>query len=181
MRQTLRPQPKRVLMTADCVSGVWNYCLQLATALAPYRIEVVLATMGPLPSMAQRAEAARIPNVELLESDCKLEWMDAPWASVDEAGFWLLQIATRFQPDVLHLNGYSHAALPWRRPVVVVAHSCVRSWWTAVRAGPVPERFDEYTRRVSAGLQAAALVIAPTAAMLAALDHHYRLAVPKAV
>jgi len=131
--------------------------------------------------MAQRAEAARIPNVELLESDCKLEWMDAPWASVDEAGFWLLQMATRFQPDVLHLNGYSHAALPWRRPVVVVAHSCVRSWWTAVRAGPVPERFDEYTRRVSAGLQAAALVIAPTAAMLAALDHHYRLAVPKAV
>jgi glycogen synthase len=181
MRQALRPQPQRILMTTDCVGGVWNYCLELATALAPYGIEVVIATMGPLPSAAQRAEAARIPNLELLESDYKLEWMDDAWASVDAAGQWLLKVATRFQPDVVHLNGYSHAVLPWRRPVVVVAHSCVRSWWNAVKAGPVPDRFDEYTQRVSAGLQAAALVIAPSAAMLDAINDHYRPAVPKMV
>lgn len=168
-------------MTADCVGGVWNFCLELAAAVAPRGIKVIMATMGPLPSEAQRAEAARIPDVELLESDFKLEWMDAPWASVDAASLWLLQIAARFQPDIIHLNGYSHAVLPWRRPVVVVAHSCVRSWWTAVKTEPVPDRFDEYTRRVSAGLQAATLVVAPTAAMLNAIDEHYRLAVPTAV
>ena len=30
------------------------------------------------------------------------------------------------------LNAYVHAALPFGRPVLVVAHSCVTSWWRAV-------------------------------------------------
>jgi glycogen synthase len=181
MRQFPRLQPKRVLMTADCVGGVWNYCLELASALASFGIEIIMVTMGPLPSKAQRAEMSRIPNVDLFESDYKPEWMDDPWVSVDAAGYWLLDVARRFQPDVIHLNGFCHAVLAWQRPVAVVAHSCVRSWWTAVRTGPIPAQFDEYTRRVSAGLRAASVVIAPTAAMLDDIDKHYRLEVPRAV
>jgi glycogen(starch) synthase len=168
-------------MTADCVGGVWNYCLDLVAAVAPFGVEVGIATMGPRPSSAQRAEMKRIPNLELFESDYQLEWMEAPWASADAAGDWLIDLAARFEPDIIHLNGFSHAVLPWHRPVVVVAHSCVRSWWTAVKAEPVPARFDEYTRRVSAGLRAASLVIAPSAAMLDAIDENYHLVVPKAV
>jgi hypothetical protein len=44
----------KVLMTADAVGGVWTYALELSGALARHDIEVVLATMGPLPDTALR-------------------------------------------------------------------------------------------------------------------------------
>ncbi len=42
--------PRRVLMTADTVGGVWTYALELARALSERNVSVVIATMGPLPS-----------------------------------------------------------------------------------------------------------------------------------
>ena len=45
-----------VLMTADAVGGVWHYALALCAALPEIRF--VLAVMGPMPSAAQREEAA---------------------------------------------------------------------------------------------------------------------------
>jgi glycogen synthase len=173
--------PTRILMTADCVGGVWNYSLDLAEALAQYGVRIVLATMGPSPSQSQRGEAARISNLELLESNYKLEWMDSPWAEVDAATIWLTALARNFGPDIVHLNGYSHAALNWNAPVVVVAHSCIRSWWAAVKSDLIPETFAEYTRRVSKALRSASLVVAPTNAMLEAIEQNYDLPVPRKV
>jgi glycogen(starch) synthase len=171
----------RVLMTADCVGGVWTYALDLAESLGAFGVEVLLATMGPRPSLSQAAQAAKMPNLQLIESDYKLEWMDSPWTDVDAAGIWLLDLARDFDPQIVHLNGFVHAALDWAVPVVVVAHSCVRSWWQAVKSEPVPSEFDEYTRRVSAALQQASLVVAPTRAMLDAIDLYYDPSVPKKV
>jgi glycogen synthase len=168
-------------MTADCVGGVWNYSLDLAEALRRVGVQVGIATMGPRPSQSQKAQAARISNLRLFESDYKLEWMDLPWADVDAAGIWLLDLARNFLPDIVHLNGFSHAGLAWNAPVVVVAHSCIRSWWKAVKSEPVPAHFAEYTRRVSAALRFASLLIAPTNAMLDAIDQNYDLSVPKKV
>lgn len=168
----------RVLMTADCVGGVWNYSVDLAEALAQFGVHVGIATMGPRPSQSQKAQAAEIPNIELFESDYKLEWMDSPWADVDLASLWLLKVAKSFHADIVHLNGFSHAGLTWRAPAVVVAHSCVNSWWKAVKTEPVPLGFAEYTRRVSAALRHASLVIGPTNAMLEVIDKHYGLSVP---
>jgi glycogen synthase len=176
-----RPAPTRILMTADCVGGVWNYSLDLAEALTQYGVKIALATMGPLPSQSQRDEAARIPNLELFESNYKLEWMDSPWAEVDAASIWLTDLANNFRPDLVHLNGFSHAPLNWDAPVVVVAHSCVRSWWTAVKSGPIPESFAEYTRRVAKALPFANLLVAPTRAMLEAIERHYDLSTPRKV
>jgi glycogen(starch) synthase len=173
--------PRRILMTADCVGGVWNYSLDLAEALAQYGVHVGLATMGPPPSQSQRAQAARVANLQLFESNYRLEWMDSPWAEVDAAGIWLLELAKEFHPDIVHLNGFSHAGLPWNAPVVVVAHSCVRSWWKSVKAEPIPAQFAEYTRRVSKALRSANLLVAPTYAMLDAIDQNYDLSVPKKV
>jgi glycosyltransferase involved in cell wall biosynthesis len=99
--------------------------------------------------------------------------MPDPWREVDEAGQWLLGLAAELRPDLVHLNGYVHAALPWKAPVVVVGHSCVLSWWEAVRGTPAPPEQDEYRRRVAAGLRRATAVVAPTRAMLAALQRHY--------
>jgi glycogen(starch) synthase len=171
----------RVLMTADCVGGVWTYALDLAESLGAFGVQVLLATMGPRPSPGQAAQAAKMPNLQLIESDYKLEWMDSPWSDVDAAGIWLLDLARDFHPQLVHLNGFVHAALNWAVPVVVVAHSCVRSWWQAVKSEPVPAQFDEYTRRVSAALQQASLIVAPTRAMLDAIDLYYAPAVPKKV
>lgn len=171
----------RVLMTADCVGGVWTYALDLAESLGAFGVQVLLATMGPRPSQGQAAQAAKIPNLQLIESDYKLEWMDSPWADVDAAGIWLLDLARNFHPQLVHLNGFVHAALNWHVPVVVVAHSCVRSWWQAVKSEAVPAEFDEYTRRVSAALRQASLIVAPTRAMLDAIDLNYDPSVPKKV
>jgi glycogen synthase len=163
----------KLLMTVDAVGGVWSYALELARALAPSGVEIVLATMGPLPSAAQREEAARCGNVRLETSEYRLEWMQNPWTDLERAGDWLLTLEQREQPDLVHLNGYIHAALPWRAPVCVVAHSCSCSWWRAVKHEPAPESWDRYRTAVRRGLDAATVVIAPTRAMLAALTTEY--------
>ena len=166
-----RREPQRILMTADTVGGVWTYSLELARALP--EIEFALATMGAPITGEQRDEASRLANVRLFPSSYALEWMDDPWTEVDRAGDWLLEIAQEFKPDVIHLNGYTHASLRWAAPVLVVAHSCVLSWWAAVKKCEAPRGYAEYCRRVRDGLNAADVVVAPTAAMLESLGENY--------
>jgi glycosyltransferase involved in cell wall biosynthesis len=161
-----------VLMTADAVGGVWRYSVDLGRALGRHGITSTLAVMGPPPDGKQLEEATRA-GLRVVHGDYRLEWMPEPWADVDRAGEWLLELERSIQPDLIHLNGYAHAALPWSHPVVIVAHSCVRSWWTAVRGEAAPASVHRYTGAVRAGLSAAQLVVAPTAAMLAALQVEY--------
>lgn len=160
-------------MTADTVGGVWTYALDLARALAPHDGRVVLATMGAPVSASQRAELAVLPNVELRESRFRLEWMEDPWDEVERAGEWLLALERAERPDVIHLNGFVHAALPWRGTPLVCAHSCVLSWWRAVHRADAPPSWDQYRESVRAGVQAAGVVVAPTRAMLGAVRAHY--------
>jgi glycosyltransferase involved in cell wall biosynthesis len=167
------PAPRTLLMTADAVGGVWTYALELARALAPAGTRVHLAVMGPAPSAAQRQEAEQVPALVLHHREHALEWMDEPWDDVARAGDWLLSLERALDPDVVHLNGYAHGALPWRAPAVVVAHSCVCSWWQAVHGEPAPPAWDRYRAAVRAGLRAADLVVAPTQAMLGAVCRHH--------
>jgi glycogen(starch) synthase len=162
----------RVLMTADGVGGVWQYATDLASALGDRGVEVTLAVMGPPLDASQHAEASR-RGITLLESACKLEWMDDPWDDVARSGEWLLSLEATLRPDVVHLNGYCHARLDWRAPTIIVAHSCVRSWWRAVRGEAAPSSWERYSEAVASGLRAARLVVAPTEAMRSALDQEY--------
>jgi glycogen(starch) synthase len=164
---------KRVLMTADTLGGVWNYATELSDALGGCGVSVFLATMGAPLSRSQRASALKLANVRVFESSYKLEWMGDPWLDVDRAGQWLLDLEQRIQFDIVHLNGYSHAALPWRAPTIVVAHSCVLSWWEAVKNEEAPSCWNQYRARVRAGLGSADAVIAPTEAMLSCLRKYY--------
>jgi glycogen(starch) synthase len=172
----LVPSLKRLLMTADAVGGVWHYAIELSRHLGSYGVEVILATMGPRPSSEQRLQAARLGNVRLYESDFRLEWMKDPWADVEAAGAWLLRLDREFAPDLIHLNGYVHAVLPWSAPVALVAHSCVLSWWRAVHGCEAPGEWGDYRAAVRAGLRAADAVIAPTQAMARELSIHYGFA-----
>src|SRR4051812_19031521 len=163
----------KILMTADTVGGVWTYALQLARALRRHNVDVVLATMGRPMSREQREEARQATNVTVCESSYKLEWMDNPWLDVYHAGEWLLGLEERFAPDIIHLNGYVHADLPFRAPVLVVGHSCVLSWHGAVRGHEAPPHFDHYREEVRRGLRVADAVVTPTRAMLNDLERYY--------
>jgi glycosyltransferase involved in cell wall biosynthesis len=159
-------------MTADAVGGVWRYAMDLGEALVSRGIRVTVATMGPLPNAWQAAEAER-RGLGVISRAFRLEWMPDSWDDVERAGEWLLTLERLIAPDVVHLNGYCHAALPWRTPPLVVAHSCVLSWWRAVKGVSAPQEWNIYRERVSRGLRAAGLVIAPSAAMLRALETEY--------
>lgn len=165
---------RRILMTVDTIGGVWTYATELAGVLCRSgAAEVVLASMGRLPTEEQRREADAIPSLKLCESCFKLEWMENPWEDVSRAGDWLLELEDCFEPDIIHLNGFTHAALPWKAPVTVVAHSCVLSWWKAVKGGCAPASWNRYRTSVHAGLQAAEMVIAPTHAIAEMMRDQY--------
>lgn len=167
----------RVLLTADTVGGVWTYATDLARGLAARGVQVHLATMGAPLRAPQRAMLDGL-DVVLHESDWKLEWMDQPWDEVDRAGDWLLGLEHLVRPDLVHLNQYAFGALPWSVPTLLVAHSCVLSWWQAVHGEPAPAAlWATYRRRVAHGLAGASRVAAPTRAMLATLAPNYGLPV----
>jgi glycogen(starch) synthase len=159
----------KIFMTTDTVGGVWTYSVELSGQLAERGHEVVLAALGGRASPAQEAQVARRPGVQLHSSAWKLEWMDDPWAEVDQSCAWVLDLAGRVRPDVVHLNTLAHGALPWKAPTLLVAHSCVLSWWQSVRGVPAPPAWDTYRRRVKASLHGADAVVAPSAALLGEL------------
>lgn len=168
--------PRRVLMTADAAGGVWTYALDLARGLAAEGVSVVLATMGPPLTPEHRAAAASIPGLVLEESALPLEWM--PGAAADSAqlahtGGWLLDLEARHRPELIHLNGYGFSVLPWQAPCLVVAHSCVLSWWRAVKGCDAPSEWRAYADRVREGLAAARAVVTPCVSLLAELESIY--------
>lgn len=161
----------RVLLTTDCVGGVWTFVLELARALDAAGADVLLATMGRELDSSQRAEVVRLRNCTIYESSFRLEWMEDPWADVDAAGRWLLALEAEWKPDVVHCNTLAHAALGWQSPVILTVHSCVYSWFQAVKRKPPPgPQWHEYFRRVSLALREAETVVIPTESMQSALD-----------
>lgn len=158
--------PNRILMTADTIGGVWNYSIDLIAALENYGIETALFTMGRKLNFSQRKQISKLKNLTLFESDYKLEWMDDPWHDVQAAGITLLEIEDAFAPDIIHLNGYTHACLNFSAPVLIVAHSCVYSWYQSVFKKTPPSKWNRYYRNVLTGLQSADIVTAPSSAMI---------------
>lgn len=165
--------PRRVLMTADAVGGVWTYALDLARGLTGHGVEVLLAVEGQPPDTAQRAAAAAIDGLEMVETGIELEWRDRGGALAAVDADRLRTLAEGFAPDIVHLNGYRDALLDWRVPVVVAAHSCVRSWWWACHGGEPPEEWRAYGRAVAQGLAMADAVAVPTEAFARELGRLY--------
>jgi glycogen(starch) synthase len=153
----------KVLMSTDAVGGVWTYAWELRAELEAAGVEVVLATLGPSPP----------PRKGVAYRRCRLEWQQDPWEDVRRSGEWLRSLADRERVDLVHLNGYAHAAPAWPVPTIVVAHSCVLSWHEGVRAAPAGEAWQRYRREVAAGLSNADVVVVPTVAMRAALRRLY--------
>lgn len=143
-----------VLATADPFGGVLTYATELAALARSHGVRTVLALFGSPP--------ARGPDV--YAAPFRLEWMDDPWDDVQRSCDWLAELVREIQPDVLHLNTYAHATLDVRVPRVVAAHSCVPSWWRAVKGEEAPASYDLYREVVREGLARADVVVAPTLA-----------------
>jgi glycosyltransferase involved in cell wall biosynthesis len=166
----------RVFMTADAVGGVWQYALDLAEGLRPHGVEVTLAVLGPAPSPDQQA-AAHAAGVRLLLTGLPLEWIAGNEHEVEAAGRILGRIALPSQFDLVHLNNPALASSgSFDVPVVAVCHSCVATWWQAVRSGPLPEEFVWRTELVRRGYRGAAMLLAPTRAFASATARTYDLA-----
>ena len=161
-------RPRRILMTGDCVGGVWTYALDLAAGLAAYDVEVTLFVSGAALTPAKSRAAGRLGNLTLVGSDLKLEWMEDPEEDLATTDRLLLELEDAVRPDVVHINGYAAAAAGFAAPVLAVAHSCVETWWRAVKGEPAPAEWDRYRARIRAGTAAARCLVAPTRAHLKA-------------
>jgi glycosyltransferase involved in cell wall biosynthesis len=155
----------RVLVTADAVGGVWQYSLDLARGLARLGIGTVLAVLGPAPDEEQRAAAGGVPGLKLVETGLALDWLAEDGRALREASEAISALAKSEGVDLVQLNTPALAAQArFAVPVIAVQHSCVATWWEAVRGTPLPEDFEWRTALVRQGLHKADLVAAPTAA-----------------
>jgi len=163
----------KILMTTDTIGGVWTYTMDLIKGLEKYNVEVILATMGDPLSSSQLAQVRKLKKVILDSSNYKLEWMENPWKDLERAQRWLLQLTFTFSPDIIHLNSYAFDARLFNAPVVMVGHSCVLSWWQAVKNQPAPSEWNHYAEVVKKGLQSADVVVAPSHCMMSNLVKYY--------
>jgi glycosyltransferase involved in cell wall biosynthesis len=173
--------PLRIVMTADAVGGVWQYALDLAGDLIPHGVEVTLAILGPNPTPDQQALAENV-GARLIATGLPLEWMAQTPEEVRATGQIIARLAADSGADIVHLNNPALAAdTAFPAPVLAVCHSCVATWWQAVREGPMPEDFVWRTELVRRAYEAADLLAAPTAAFAEATARFYGLASPPIV
>ena len=166
----------RVLMTADAVGGVWTYALDLARGLSRHGVRTTLAILGPAPSVDQRAAAATVPGLAVVETGLPLDWTAETSGEVEAAGRQVAALASAVGVDLVHLNAPALAAGgPFDRPVLGVCHSCVATWWSAVREGPLPPDLAWRADLVGRGYRACGALLAPSAAFAAATAQAYRL------
>jgi glycosyltransferase involved in cell wall biosynthesis len=155
---------RHVLMTADTVGGVWTYGLELCRGLQRHDTRVTLFSMGRMPDDAQREEVQSIGNITLMPTPYRLEWMPDCERDLVASGELLLGLEQQLKPDVVHVNGFWHAALPFGAPVLSAAHSCVPSWWRACRKTALPPEWSAYRDWVRDAVNAADMMVAPTQA-----------------
>lgn len=126
-----------VLMTTDVVGGVLTYALDLGAELRTAGWRVTLALQGP--QDAAGVEAARRSGLDVVETDWPLDWLAPSSAPLLAAGAACARLADRLHVDLVHLNTPVLAAAGgFRQPVVGACHSCLGTWWKAVREGPPP-------------------------------------------
>jgi glycosyltransferase involved in cell wall biosynthesis len=161
------------------VGGVWQYSLDLAKGLSAEGAETVLAVMGPSPAPAQLKAAAAVEGLTLLDTDLPLDWLADDKAAIRSAGEAIASLAERHGVDIVQLNGPAVAAeARFSVPVVAVAHSCLATWWSAVKGTPIDADFRWRAELHGEGLRNAVCMVAPTAAFGEATRAAYGLRAP---
>ena len=162
------PTPRHVLMTTDAVGGVWTYALDLAEGLLRRGVAVTLAVLGPEPRPGQRRAAERIPGLALVMTGLPLDWTADDAGAVTDAARGVAALAAARRADLVHLNSPALAGCArFPAPVIGVCHSCLASWWDAVRGDePMPQSFEWRTDLLARGYAACDRLIAPSYAFM---------------
>lgn len=169
-------KPRHVLMTLDAVGGVWRYSIDLCRALEPHGLHFLLVGLGPEPSPSQWEEVRALRNAEVVWLDIPLDWQAENARQLESQPGWLSELARRWKVDLLHLNLPSQAVgLDVGCPVIVASHSCLSTWWQAVRGGELPAEWIWNYELNARGLQAANLVITPSRSHAKAVAEVYGL------
>ncbi len=163
-------------MTADAVGGVWTYALDLGRELTASGMRVSLAVLGPDPDEAQR-EQARTAGLPLFELGGALDWTAAAEDEIAESARALASLALRLQPDLIHLNSPALAAFEvFDAPVLAACHSCVATWWAAVKGeAPLPRDLAWRAALTARGYASADALLAPSRAFAEATCVTYGL------
>ena len=166
----------RLLMTADAVGGVWTYALDLARGLAPLGMHTTLVVLGPEPSSDQIDEAAAVPGLTLATTGLPLDWMAESAGEVRRTAEAVAAMVG--EHALVHLNSPALAGLAaFERPVIGVAHSCVRTWWAAVHDGSaLPRDLAWRAELLANGYRRCDRLLAPTRSFAAATTAAYDLA-----
>ncbi len=177
------PKPLHVLMTADAVGGVWTYAVDFARGLASRDVRTTLVVLGPRPNSRQCAAATAIEGLTLVQLGGELDWTATDSADVDVQGIRLAMLAVELRPDLVHLNTPALAAnARFPCPVLAGCHSCILTWWSAVRGDtPLPDDLAWRAELTARGYAAADLLAAPSAAFAAATQGAYGLVDPPRV
>ena len=160
----------RLLMTADAVGGVWSYARDLARGLAARGVEMTLAVLGPAPETVEA-----IPGVDVQITGLPLDWLADTPDEVTRAGEAIAALAARIGADVVHLNSPALAVARFAQPVLGACHSCLATWWEAVRGGAPPADFTWRTDLLARGYARCDALVAPTRAFAHATVRSYAL------
>lgn len=183
-----RPIPHRgapafsLFMTVDAVGGVWQYGLDLAEELIRQGVGVTLAVLGPEPNPDQLRAARAIRGLTLCPLGTSLDWTALTCREVEAAAAMVAREAERAGADLIHLNSPALAAITeFCAPVIAVAHSCVATWWAAMRPGPLPPDLAWRAALVAEGYRRVDALLSPTRAFAEATAATYGISPPRVV
>lgn len=172
----MKDLPGRVLVSTDCVGGVWQYSLDLARELSARGTGTILVAAGPAAAAHQRAALREIEGAELVEPGIPLDWLAGGPDDILRAGQIISAIAGDLSADIVQLNNPAYGAFGgFHVPVVAAAHSCLATWWAAVEGSPLPPDFAWRAALHRKGLMRANACVAPSHAFAAATEQVHRL------
>lgn len=160
----------KVLISTNNIGDSYTFSLDLARNLQQSGTEVFLAVNGSPLTEQQKQE---LEFFDYSFAEYKQEWMDNPWDDIRDAGQWLLKVYRFVQPDLVHLNSFTFAALPWDVPVITMVHSCELTRWKALHKSAPPKKWERYRQQAQNGLQASDVVVAPSYMMLSNAERLY--------
>ena len=165
-----------VLMTADTLGGVWTYALDLGRELGRSGVSVTLAVIGPAPGPERRIQA-EAAGLQVRDLGGELDWTADSEAEVAASAARLFALASELRPHLLHLNSPALAAFGlFPVPVLAACHSCVATWWSAVKGDVLlPPDLAWRAHLTVRGYAAADALLAPSRAFAQATQAAYAL------
>ena len=152
---------RRLLMTVDATGGVWRYAMDLARGLQAEGIETVFLGLGPEPAAHERRKAQALGILDW--APAPLDWMVSDESDLSHLPALIAERAARHGAGAIQVNVPSQAAgMPEGLPVVAFHHSCVATWFRAVRGHALPDAWSWQARLTRRGLERADAVAAPS-------------------